>query len=104
MNGWRSSSQMRKSRSHRLSAKYEACTRNSGVSTVLVAGSSGDFLTVADTVLQMDCYTARDVTERAKELAADLIQEKAEKKEWLKNRWRKDGLKGPGTRLGYGKS
>ena len=32
----------------------------------------------------MDCYTARDVTERAKELAADLIQEKAEKKEWLK--------------------
>ena len=57
-----------------------------GVSTVLVAGSSGDFLTVADTVLQMDCYTARDVTERAKELAADLIQEKAEKKDWLKKR------------------
>lgn len=55
-----------------------------GVSTVLVAGSSGDFLSVADTVIQMDCYTARDVTERAKELACELAQEKAEEKDWLK--------------------
>lgn len=39
-----------------------------GVSTILVVGSSGDYLEVADTVLQMDCYATRDVTARAKEL------------------------------------
>ncbi|MCD7954190.1 MAG: ABC-ATPase domain-containing protein [Lachnospiraceae bacterium] len=39
-----------------------------GVSTILVVGSSGDYLEVADTVLQMDCYVTRDVTARAKEL------------------------------------
>ncbi len=39
-----------------------------GVSTILVVGSSGDYLTVADTVLQMDCYVAKDVTARAKEI------------------------------------
>lgn len=55
-----------------------------GVSTVLVAGSSGDFLTVADTVLQMDCYAVRDVTARAKELCVTLLEEKAEKKTWIK--------------------
>ncbi len=57
-----------------------------GVSTVLVAGSSGDFLTVADTVLQMDCYVARDVTARAKELAVALTQEHAGKKIWVRKR------------------
>ncbi|MCD7716513.1 MAG: ABC-ATPase domain-containing protein [Lachnospiraceae bacterium] len=39
-----------------------------GVSTILVVGSSGDYLAVADTVLQMDCYVAKDVTARAKEI------------------------------------
>lgn len=56
-----------------------------GVSTVLVAGSSGDFLTVADTVLQMDCYVTRDVTARAKELCIPLLQEKVQKNTWIKN-------------------
>lgn len=56
-----------------------------GVSTVLVAGSSGDFLTVADTVLQMDCYVTRDVTARAKELCVPLLQEKVQKNTWIKN-------------------
>ncbi len=37
-----------------------------GVSTVLVVGSSGAFFPVADTVLQMDRYEARDVTERVR--------------------------------------
>ncbi|MCD8335706.1 MAG: ABC-ATPase domain-containing protein [Lachnospiraceae bacterium] len=41
-----------------------------GVSTILVVGSSGDYLAVADTVLQMDCYVTRDVTARARELCA----------------------------------
>lgn len=55
-----------------------------GISTVLVAGSSGDYLSVADTVLQMDCYETKDVTARAKELAAPLTEETVRKTDWLK--------------------
>ena len=55
-----------------------------GVSTVLVAGSSGDYLSVADTVLQMDCYEAKDVTDRAKELAVPLTEEPAKEAVWIK--------------------
>lgn len=66
--------------------KVRSLYEDLGVSTVLVAGSSGDFLTVADTVLQMDCYVARDVTARAKELAVDLTQEHAGKKIWVRKR------------------
>ena len=39
-----------------------------GISTVLVVGSSGAYLSVADTVIQMDCYEARDVTGKAAKL------------------------------------
>jgi predicted ABC-class ATPase len=42
-----------------------------GVSTVLVAGSSGTFFFVADTVIQMDAYQAFDITERAREACRD---------------------------------
>ncbi|MFR8547186.1 MAG: ABC-ATPase domain-containing protein [Lachnospiraceae bacterium] len=66
--------------------KVRSLYEDLGVSTVLVAGSSGDFLTVADTVLQMDCYVARDVTARAKELAVALTQEHAGKKIWVRKR------------------
>lgn len=41
-----------------------------GISTVLVAGSSGAYFQVADTVLQMDRYIPREITARAKEAAA----------------------------------
>ncbi len=41
-----------------------------GVSTVLVAGSSGAYFQVADTVIQMDRYVPREITARAKEAAA----------------------------------
>lgn len=41
-----------------------------GISTVLVTGSSGDYLAVADAVIEMQAYRPRDVTERAKEIAA----------------------------------
>ena len=58
--------------------------RDLGISTVLVAGSSGDYLTVADTVLQMDCYVTKDVTARAKELAIPLIEEQAVQARWVK--------------------
>ncbi len=36
---------------------------------MIVVGSSGDYLTVADHVLQMDCYRIKDVTDRAKEIS-----------------------------------
>ena len=55
-----------------------------GVSTILVAGSSGAYLSVADTVLQMDCYEAREVTKKAKELAEKVTEGKAERKRWVK--------------------
>ncbi len=42
--------------------------REFGVSTVLVMGGSGEYFAVADTVIMMDSYRPRVVTERAKEL------------------------------------
>lgn len=41
-----------------------------GVSTVLVAGSSGAYFHVADTIIQMDRYIPKDITAPAKEAAA----------------------------------
>lgn len=41
----------------------------SGISTVLVAGSSGAYFQVADTIIQMDRYVPKDITEQAKEAA-----------------------------------
>ncbi len=43
------------------------------VSVILVMGGSGDFFSCADTVLMMDSYQIRDVTEQAKTLAKPLI-------------------------------
>ncbi len=37
-----------------------------GISTILVAGGIGDYLDVADTVIQMDTFLPQDVTERAR--------------------------------------
>ncbi|MGW0889619.1 ABC-ATPase domain-containing protein [Saccharopolyspora sp. NPDC002578] len=45
-------------------------SRSRGVSTVLVMGGSGDYMDVADRVLMMDSYQAKEVTERARALAA----------------------------------
>ena len=39
-----------------------------GISTILVAGSSGAFFHIADTVIQMDQYEPVDITEKAKNL------------------------------------
>ena len=41
-----------------------------GVSTILVAGSSGAFFHVADTVIQMDRYIPVEITERARKAAS----------------------------------
>lgn len=40
-----------------------------GVSTVFVVGGSGDYIDVADTVILLDHYRTKDVTERAREVA-----------------------------------
>lgn len=42
-----------------------------GISTVLVAGSSGAYFQAADSILQMDRYVPRDITEAAKEAARE---------------------------------
>lgn len=39
------------------------------ISTVIVAGSSGSYFHVADTVIQMEKYEPKDITEKAKEAA-----------------------------------
>jgi predicted ABC-class ATPase len=44
---------------------YEKC----GISTILVAGSSGSYFHIADTVIQMDEYIPVDITKKAKETA-----------------------------------
>ncbi|PLX86280.1 MAG: ATPase [Desulfuromonas sp.] len=41
------------------------------VSTVIVMGGSGDYLEVADTVIMLDSYEARDVTAEAREVAGE---------------------------------
>ncbi len=45
------------------------------ISSVLVVGGAGDYLDVADTVIQMDEYHPRDVTQRAREVAHELPQQ-----------------------------
>ncbi len=40
-----------------------------GITTILVAGSSGSFFHAADTVIQMDHYLPKDITQKAKEAA-----------------------------------
>ena len=42
--------------------------QKAGISTILVAGSSGAFFHIADTIIQMDCYKAVDITASTKEL------------------------------------
>ena len=51
----------------RVRALYE----ENGISTVLVAGSSGAYFHVADRIIQMDCYVPKEVTKEAKAAAAE---------------------------------
>ena len=50
---------------HRVRELYESF----GVSSVIVMGGSGDYFDVADTVIMMDSYEPRNVTEQARALA-----------------------------------
>lgn len=42
-----------------------------GISTIMVAGSSGEFFHIADRVILMDCYRAVDITQKVKELCGE---------------------------------
>lgn len=44
---------------------------NAGISTILVAGSSGAFFHIADTIIQMDSYRPVDITASTKELCRE---------------------------------
>jgi len=56
---------------HRVRGLYQ----DRGVSTILVAGSCGDFFDVADVVIKMQEYTCQDVTRLAKQICQDLPSE-----------------------------
>lgn len=42
-----------------------------GISTILVAGSSGAFFYIADRIIQMDCYRPVDITKQVKKVCAE---------------------------------
>ena len=54
------------------------------ISSILVVGSSGAYLSAADTVLQMDNYVLKDVTGPAKELAQPMESLKADWADFIK--------------------
>lgn len=60
-------------------SRARALYENLGISTILVAGSSGAFFHIADTVIQMDCYEPVDITDKAKMLCKEfpIMEEKA---------------------------
>jgi predicted ABC-class ATPase len=49
--------------------KIRQAHRDIGVSSILVIGGSGDYFDVADRVIAMDCFVARDVTDKARVIA-----------------------------------
>lgn len=49
-------------------ARIRDLYEKAGISTILVAGSSGAFFHVADTIIQMDAYRPKDVKEKVKAL------------------------------------
>ncbi len=55
--------------------------KQKNISTILVIGSSGDYFDVADCVIQMDNYEAKDVTKEAKSLMRGEINKRIEEKD-----------------------
>lgn len=45
--------------------------KQAGISTILVAGSSGAFFHIADTIIQMDCYHPIDITKSTKKMCLE---------------------------------
>ena len=50
--------------------------KQNGISTIMVVGSSGEFFDVADSVIQLDNYEAKDVTKEAKKLSRGNIKQR----------------------------
>ena len=48
--------------------RAEDLYKKAGISTILVAGSSGAFFNIADTIIQMDNYVPKDITASVKKL------------------------------------
>ena len=59
---------MRKSRSLRFWSVQRIFIKKAEISTILVAGSSGAFFHIADTIIQMDNYVPKDITASVKKL------------------------------------
>ena len=51
-----------------FSDRMRALFEQSGISTILVAGSSGAFFSQADTIIQMDQYEPKDVTDKVRKI------------------------------------
>lgn len=51
--------------------RMRALWEQEGISTILVAGSSGAFFHVADHVLMLDCYHTLDITDRVRTLCSE---------------------------------
>ena len=85
-----------------------------GVSTILVAGSSGAFFYIADKILQMDCYRPVDITDHVKSLCKDHTAPRIQAPDFMipdfirslppANRNGRDGRRGYGGRNGRGGS
>ena len=54
-----------------FTARARELYENAGISTILVAGSSGAFFHIADTIIQMDNYHAVDITSHVKDLLCE---------------------------------
>lgn len=50
--------------------RVEDLYKKAGISTILVAGSSGAFFHIADTIIQMDNYVPKDITASVKKLCS----------------------------------
>lgn len=50
--------------------RAEELYKKAGISTILVAGSSGAFFHIADTIIQMDNYVPKDITASVKKLCS----------------------------------
>ncbi|KND00312.1 uncharacterized protein SPPG_09212 [Spizellomyces punctatus DAOM BR117] len=55
-----------------LISKIRSLYTEKGCSSILVVGGCGSYLDVADVVISMESYVPRDVTRKAKKIAADL--------------------------------
>ena len=66
----------------RVNELYEKC----GVSTILVIGGSGEYLSVADRVYMMDEYLIYNVSEKAKELGGRKMTEVKKTDDWKQSR------------------